>query len=385
MILLIGGGSIGKRHLANLIEAGIRELILVDPRQDRRQEASNHGQRTHAALQGQGAGGDPLRLILSPSSREAYALGEKIDAVVVAAPPSFHAEEIRSAVEAGADVFCEKPLTTDDEPWERMQQLVAQAEAAQRVGMVAYNYRFNLHLQTVKRLIREGAVGRVLSVRGIFSQNLRDWHPWEGLNFFMSSRALGGGVLLEETHLIDICRWLFGEISHVTAFNGTLSSLKEEPSLDVDDLAEMIVQFESKAIGSLHMDLFGRYHQKQLEVIGEEATLFWDYDGTDIESNGIRIWKGKRAKLSPDFSRRMPERIISTDWEVRNNMYRDEIRYFLDSRKTGRHLRDDVPDLRDGLQTIAVARAARRSAQTRRTEEVERVTAQSKTGETVGV
>ena len=363
MFLIVGGGSIGRRHLGNLIEAGVREITVVEPREDRRKEAQEHAKKA--------AGANPLTLKLVASSDEAYAAGARYDGLVIAAPPRFHSAELRRAAEAGIPIFSEKPLATDHEPWDELKSAVALAEERTKVGMVGYNYRFNLHLQQVRKLIKEGAVGRVLSVRGIFSQNLRDWHPWEGLNWFMASKAQGGGVLLEETHLVDICRWLFGEITQVMAFNGTISSLKDEPNYDTDDLAEVIAHFESGAIGSIHMDLFGRYHQKELEVIGEEATLFWTYDGTDIESNAIQIWKGKRAKLSPDFSRRQPERTIPTDWEVRNNMYRDEIRYFMDSCKAGKHLRDDVPTLRDGLQTIAVARAVRASAQSQKLEKVE--------------
>lgn len=369
MFLIVGGGSIGRRHLGNLIEAGVREITVVEPREDRRKEAQEHAAKT--------AAGKPLSLKIVPTAEEAYR-GARFEGVVIAAPPRFHSDEIRRAAAAGVPVFSEKPLATDLEPWDALKSAIAQAEESGKIGMVAYNYRFNLHLQQARKLIREGAIGRPLSIRGIFSQNLRDWHPWEGLNWFMASKAQGGGVLLEETHLIDIARFLCGEITQVMAFNGAISSLKNEPNFDTDDLALILAQFDTGVVGSLHMDLFGRFHQKEVEVIGEEATLFWHYDGTDIESNRVEIWKGKRAKLSPDFSRRQPEKVLPTDWEVRNNMYRDEIRYFMDSCKAGKHLRDDVPTLRDGLQTIAVVHAVRRSAQSKKLEPVEQVLTKAK-------
>jgi len=370
-ILLIGGGSIGKRHLGNLIRSEVSDFVVVDPREERRREAIESARKAMESLEGSERYPQPLNVVAVSSSEEAYRLGHRFEAVVIAAPPRFHSEEIRRALANRVHIFCEKPLAKDDEPWEELNRLAEEVEAVQLVGMVGYNYRFLPQLRQVRQMIDQGVVGRVLSVRGTFSQNLWDWHPWEGLNFFMSSKALGGGVLLEETHLVDICRWLFGEITHIMAYNGTISSLKDEPSLDVDDLVEMIVHFQSGAMGSLHMDLFGRYHQKRLEVIGEEATLFWQYDATDIESNGIQVWKGKRVRMSPDFTRRVPEQVIATDWEVRNSMYLEEIRYFLNSKKAGWHLRGDVPDLRDGLKTIGVARAARRSAHTGRLEPVE--------------
>ena len=362
MIVVVGAGSIGKRHLANLVECGARELAVVDPRPERRQEAI---QRAQSAL-----GSGPVRVLECSSSEEIYGRGPAPEAVVIATPPSSHPEEIRRAVRAGAALLCEKPLAKDSESTEELQRLTAEQEASGRVGMIAYNYRFSSQLLMVRKMLLDGEVGRVLTVRGTFSENLREWHPWEGLNFYMSSPEQGGGALLDESHLIDLCRWLFGEIAEVAGYNRAVSNLKEDPVFKADDLVEILVRFESGALGSLHMDLFGKYHQKRLEIIGEEATLFWDYDNTDIESNSIRLWKGRRARISPEFSRRLPEKVLPTDWQVRNRMYLDEIRYFLDSVKAGKHLRPDVPDLRDGLRTLSVLQAARRAERSRKTEAV---------------
>lgn len=373
MILLIGAGSIGKRHLGNLVACGVRDFLVVDPRADRRQEAVLRASQAVEALDDARRSRAPLKIRSASSSEEAYADGARCEAVVIANHPRGHSEEIQRAWRAGAPVFCEKPLATDDEPWEDLQHLVEGVEAAKLLGMVGYNYRFYSQLQQVRRMLAEGAVGRVLSVRGTFSEHLREWHPWEGLNFYMASRAQGGGALLDESHLIDLCRWLFGEIVEVTGANAAISSLKDEPGFETDDLAELVVRFASGAVGSLHMDLFGRHHQKRLDVIGEEGTLFWQFDNTDLESNGIELWKGRRVRLGPDCTRRLPERIIPSDWLTRNHMYQEEVRYFLESVEAGRHLRDDVPDLRDGLRTLAVVRAARRAAASGRWERVEEV------------
>lgn len=356
MILVVGAGSIGKRHLANLIALGVRELAVADPREDRLQETLDRFRSSPAA----GA----VKLISARSDREIWDRRDPIEAVVVATPPRYHPEAIRNALKAGCPILCEKPLACDDESWESLTELVEQVEWAGLLSLVGYNYRFNAQLRTMRQMLMDNAVGRVLSVRGTFSENLREWHPWEGLNFYMSSRQQGGGALLDESHLIDLCRWLFGEISQVSGYNATLSSLREEPGFDADDLAEILVRFESGAIGSLHMDLFGRYHQKRLEVIGEEGTLFWNFDNSDIESNGLQLWKGKRVVLTPETTRRIPEKVIGSDGRTRNQMYLDEMGYFLEAIRANRHLRGDVPDLRDGWKTLSVVRATRQRSLT---------------------
>ena len=370
MILVVGAGSIGKRHLRNLVSCGITEMAVVDPRADRLEEA-----------RAQVPTASKLRTV--GSLQAAFTGHERYDAVVVASPPAFHPEAIRRAVEAGLPILCEKPLATDDGAvWSRLKRLCATAAERGILSMVGYNYRFLPHLQQVRRLLAEGAVGSILSVRGTFSEHLREWHPWEGLNFYMASRAQGGGALLDESHLLDLCRWLFGEITEVAGYNGTLSTLGREPGFDTDDLVELVVRFASGAVGSLHMDLFGRHHQKRLEVIGEEGTLCWHFDNTDIASNRVELWRGRRERVGPDITRRMPEQVIPSDGLLRNHMYLEEARYFLQAIRAGRHLRDDVPDLRDGLQTLAVVRAARRAAASRRTERVGSVLAPARSGQT---
>ena len=374
MFLIVGAGSIGKRHLSNLVACGGRAYVVVDPRQDRLTEAVERAQTVWQGLE-RSQRQQPLQMQTVTSLDEACGSGIQFEAAVIATPPAGHREQMLKLVEAGVPVLCEKPLATDADEWNDLQRLGAQIDQAGPVSMVAYNYRFHAQLQQVRRMLAEGAVGRVLSVRGTFSEHLREWHPWEGLNFYMSSRAEGGGALLDESHLIDLCRWLFGEIVEVTGHNATVSSLKEEPGFSTDDLAELLVRFESGAVGSLHMDLFGRHHQKRLEVIGEEGALFWRFDNTDLESNGIELWKGRRVRLGPDCTRRLPEQIVPPDWSIRNQMYQEEMRYFLDSVSAGRHLRDDVPDFRDGLRTMAVVRAARRAAASNRWERVETLSA----------
>lgn len=352
MILVTGAGSIGKRHLSNLASLGERAFAVADPREERLNEAR---ERVQAA-----AGNEPVQWVPLRSHQEAFDKKLPLKAAVIATPPRFHPEAIRAALDARCPILCEKPVACDDEDWDSLMALAEKARREKIFTMTAYNYRFNAQLQQVRRILLEDGVGKVLSVRGAFSENLREWHPSEGLNFYMSSQRQGGGALLDESHLIDLCRWLFGDITEANGFNGTVSSLKEEPVFETDDLVEIVARFESGAIGSLHMDLFGKYHQKRVEAIGEEGTLIWNFDNSDIESNGIQLWKGKRTVLTPETTRRVPEQVIPSDGFVRNRMYLEETRYFLDSVRAGKHLRDDVPDLNDGLKTLDVVRAVRR-------------------------
>ncbi|HNW94147.1 MAG TPA: Gfo/Idh/MocA family oxidoreductase, partial [bacterium] len=338
-ILLLGAGSIGKRHLMNAVTAGGREFVIVDPRADRRDEAKQRAEETYAGLPA-AARRQPLQLWLEKSSVDAYRT-HRCDGVIIAMPPLCHLDEMERAVAQGVHVFCEKPLTKNEDQPERVLKLVRAMQRKRLVNVIAYNYRFCPQLMQFRQLLQDGVVGKMLTVRGTFSENLREWHPWEGLNFYMSSKKLGGGALLDESHLIDLCRWLFGDIREVCGFNGTVSSLGQERVFETDDLVEILARFESGVIASLHMDLFGKYHQKKLEVIGETGTALWIFDNSDLENNRIEIWRGARHVVSANESRRKPEVVYYTDWKVRNHMYVELMRYFFTSVAKRRHIRPD--------------------------------------------
>ena len=367
--LLLGAGSIGKRHLMNAVTAGVRNITIVDPRKDRQQEAKQKAEEAFTLL-------NPkqkttlLEISFATTSQEAYKNYGSFEAVLIAMPPSAHLEEIEKAIEGGAAIFCEKPLSKDDIEWNYALKLLEKIEAKKLITMVAYNYRFCSQLIQFRQLLKDNTVGKIHSIRGIFSECVRDWHPWEGLNFYISSKELGGGALLDESHLVDICRWLFGDILEVVSFNETISSLKNESVFETDDVVEMMVRFESGVIGSIHMDLFGRYHQKRIEAIGEDGTLFWHFDNSDLESNRIEVWNGKRTALTAHNTKRIPEIVYQTDWNERNFMYLEEMKYFYQSIEVGKALRSDVPTIADGLKTMAVLRAARKSARSRQFERV---------------
>lgn len=366
-LLLLGAGSIGKRHLMNAVAVGAREITIVDPREDRQIEARTKTEETLRSLD-HGLQ-TPLKLTYARTSREAYKEYGPFEAVIIAMPPMAHLEEIERAVENGAAIFCEKPLAKEDLDVEKTLQLSDKIKNLNLVNMVAYNYRFNPQLIQLKQLLHEGIVGKILTIRGTFSECVRDWHPWEGLNFYMSSKHLGGGALLDESHLVDICRWQFGEITEVISYNETVSSLKDEEIFDTDDLVEMMVRFKNGTIGSIHMDLYGRYHQKRIEVIGEEGAVIWSFDNSDLESNRIEIWKGKRERITDVQSRRIPEAVYKAPIIERNFMYLEEMKYFFKCIEQKKMIRADVPDIADGLKTMAVLIAARKSTQSRKFEE----------------
>ena len=137
---------------------------------------------------------------------------DKLDAVVVATPNHLHEPHVLSALAAGVDVLCERPLALTAAG---VQRVLTAASKGDRKVLVANNHRFRSDAQALERFIRGGELGRVTGFRG------GAYQPRHGSIGWRSSRAeAGGGALLDQGFpLIDLALWLadFPTQTRVTA------------------------------------------------------------------------------------------------------------------------------------------------------------------------
>lgn len=268
-LLVVGAGSVGKRHLRNFHALGSR-LSAVDPRPERLQEASEA-----APLEGSFL-----------SVEQAFNAGTSYDGLVICSPPKFHVDVALAALDAGIPVFMEKPLSPSAE---LAKPLVEKARTHTAALLVGYTYRWWPALTALRERVHSRSVGRPLHVKCVMSAHLADWHPWERYqDFFMASTELGGGALLDESHFIDLMLWFFGMPLEVWGKVERLSSL----DIDTDDNVDAMLTFRDGLRVYVHLDLFGRPHEKYITVIGESGTLHWSFSPNRIrEAQGADdVW-----------------------------------------------------------------------------------------------
>jgi predicted dehydrogenase len=322
-LLIIGCGSIGRRHLANFRSAGISFIAGADPQPDRLEQAS-------------AASGLEARYA---DYKQALA-DHAFDAVVIASPSSMHTEMAIDCAEAGCHIFMEKPLAHN---LEEIDRLKAVCEAKQLCLFVAYCHRFIPSVQKLKELIESERIGRIYAVNMNWGSYLPEWHPWEDYRtFYMAKKAQGGGALLDESHGIDLLRHLFGEIEWVSGDVGTISDLE----IDSDDWASFLFRTRSGIHGKGHFDLLRRDPQIKLEVIGQNGSLTWDridhrITVYDAESKSYEVFPFTVAQLM--------------------SMYPAEVQHFLSCVRTGE--RPSI-DLEDGIRTMEVLMAIFESSRT---------------------
>lgn len=251
-VLIVGAGSIGARHARNLVAAGAR-VEICDPEAARAEAVA-------------GATAVPFDL------RRA---GE-VDGVVLASPTSVHAEQVCASLDAGATrVLVEKPLATTTADAD---------EIAGRAGdsvAVAFNLRFHEPVRRLVDLVDDGAAGRVLAVRLWTGSYLPDWRPGVDYRTTYSAQArLGGGILLDAIHEIDLLVWLLGaDLDVVGAVVARLGSL----DIDVEDTVRALLRRADGIPASVELDYVSRTPRRGIEVIGEDATVRVDWARGVIE------------------------------------------------------------------------------------------------------
>jgi predicted dehydrogenase len=198
------------------------------------------------------------------------ALSTRPQIAIIASPAPFHVRTALELASAGIHLLIEKPLS---DSLDGVDDLIHEAESKGVVLMVGYHLRFSPSLNCIRGAITDGAIGTVLSLRAEVGQFLPDWRPGTDYRSGVSARSeMGGGVILELSHELDYVRWLGGEIRSVQAETGHLAGLE----IDVEDVAEIVVRFDSGAIGSIHLDMFQRIATRTCRVVGSEGSVEWD-------------------------------------------------------------------------------------------------------------
>ena len=319
-ILIIGCGSIGQRHLRNLKVLTTGEIIAHRTRKKSIKELED-------------------KYHIKTYSNLTEALNQSPDAVLVTNPTSLHIQSALSAAKQGCHIFIEKPISNT---LDGIDELIDIVHKKNLVVLVGCNLRFHPCLQFIKKLLDEKRIGKVVSARVQMGQYLPDWHPWEDYRTMYSAhQSLGGGIILDMVHELDYISWLLGDVTKVFSFSDKLSDL----DIDTEDVAEILLRFESGAIAEVHLDYIQRYPSRSCEIIGDEGSIVWN-----LNEGTVKVYTSEKNEW------KLFEQPKSYDM---NQTYIDEIVHFI-SCIEGKE--KPLISITDGLEVLKIALAAKESA-----------------------
>lgn len=318
---VIGGGTIGQVHarsIASSVCDGNLLWVIQRSRQAGTALADQYGARWASTI-------------------DAALADPRVDAIVVASPPSTHADFILRAAAAGKHVFSEKPLA------DSLTTAITAAEAVQQTGIlfqIGFHRRFDADYQQLKARLLNGDLG---AVRLYFS-SMRDPTPPP------DSVILGGeDTLIRDAacHEFDAARWLIGEVTELTTHGAVFSSDAFATTGQVDS-AVIVLRFRAGALGAIDCTAAAGYgFDCRTEVVGADATA-----RISAPSGSAIAW------LSPGL---VTTRHSTSFLQRFAPSYCSELVHFADCIRTDRQPEATVLD---GLAAARLTDAALRSQQT---------------------
>ena len=246
------------------------------------------------------------------TSWEALLARTDIDLIDITAPSNVHKEIVEAAAQAGKHVFCEKPLALN------LEDSVAMWRAVEKAGvkhMVGFNYRRVPAVQLAKRLVHEGALGKIRHFRGTYLQDFIV-DPNFPLVWRLQQEVAGSGPLGDlASHLVDIAQFIVGDIAEVAGMAETFIKERPLPSamtgltatstgsakelVTVEDACNFLFRFHNGAIGSLEASRMcpGRKNYQTFEINGSEGSVFFNFE----RMNELQFFSRSDASYAQGF------------------------------------------------------------------------------------
>lgn len=323
-MLVVGTGSIGNRHISNLVRLGA-DVFAYSYRAAERSSSVSHPE---------------VRLVKDLKD----ALQADFDAVVIANRTDLHMDIALEAARAGKNLFIEKPLSVSLAGAEDLLMLVEEHKLIVEAGFML---RCHPNLLWIKQCLAKNALGDLMYLRASVGQWLPDWRPGtDHRRGYGAFRKTGGGVIFDLIHELDLAYWLGGKVVDVNAMTRYVQSLE----IETEAIAQISLRLDSGALAQVHVDYVRPGYGRDLEIVGTKGVLYWNYLGGTVSL--------AKSDGSMDIAHCVPPKF------ERNNMFENHMSHFL-RRLSSPELGPTSP-LGDSINVMRIALACHRSAEERR-------------------
>jgi predicted dehydrogenase len=314
-VLVCGAGSIGKRHIENLLNLGVNVLVW----------------RTQINL---------LKNIAKEYNVETYEnldiAIENADAVIVATASDQHVEIALKVLNANKPLFIEKPVSNN---WENIDKLLELSK--NKIIEIGCQFRMHPNLIKLNQILQKKETANVLTYRLAMGQRLDAWR--KNVDYkkgYSSDEKRGGGALFDLIHQIDIAIWLFGPVLSVNA----VLSKRSELLISGDDVTNLLLTHTNGLTGHIQLDMASPVYRCEAEVMTSDSIFKWSFSDSSLY-NYTTEKKEIINKLDDEYNR--------------NNMFIDHMKHFLI--RIDNNEISPACSLDDGIAALKVALCARES------------------------
>lgn len=319
---VVGCGSIGQRHLRNLRSLGITDIVALRGR-------PGHLRRL-----------DPALGVREVEGWDALA-ATKPDIAIVSNPSSLHLDTARRLTSCVRGLFIEKPLAAS---LDGVGAWLGELRQRKVVSFVGHVLAFHPAIVALRERLQRDTLGDPLVLQCQIGQFLPDWHPGEDYRQVYYGRAdLGGGVVRSLMHELHLATTLLGAPVRVAALIDAAPQLE----VDVDAIANLMVQHEGGAVSQIHLDYLQRPLRRAGTLVCARGSLTYDLVASRLIECGS---DGREARVEWCDA--------AFDW---NRSFVDELATFIQYVREGRVRHEH--DAWSAVPSLALADAAFASAQ----------------------
>jgi predicted dehydrogenase len=263
-----GLGSIGIRHLNNLIEITDKTSLKISIDAFR-----SSGSKLN----------EQFKKIINQEISNIHEL-DFYDFIFITNPTSLHYQTLLNTLNQTKHIFIEKPVFESINYDLNLLNLKKDT-----ITHVACPLRFNPVINYLKSYIKNK---KVYSVRAICSSYLPEWRPDRDYRkIYSANKSMGGGVSLDLIHEIDYLTYLFGFPVNIINFKRKFSNLE----IDSDDISLYIIEYKDK-VAELHLDYFGRIPERKIELYMEDEVIIGDI----INNKLVFLKEKKEISFNPE-------------------------------------------------------------------------------------
>ncbi len=270
----------------------------------------------------------------------------EIEAVYIASPVIYHADQAKAAADAGKHVLLEKPIALTVEEG---RDVIDYCKSKDVLLAAGFMMRFHAYHQEMKKLVNEGRLGKVVAFRA----QLTCWFPKMPDNWRQSFATSGGGALMDMgVHCLDLVQYVTGSKAKRAA--GMVGNLRFD--YEVEDSGAIVLELENGAIGHIesNFNIPDAAARGRFEIYGTKGSMLAENTISQVEGGRLEVMLSDDSMEYDAKQDTVDVKPLELKVDF-GDMYTKEIESFSKSIIEGREL--EVP-AEDALQVQKVIQSA---------------------------